>query len=166
MTPHLVLIGLPGSGKTTVGRLAAAQLALPFADCDSRIESETGLSIPALFAQRGEPFFRAEESRILRQLLAGETCVIATGGGAVVAEENRKLLKTAGLVVLLDRNIRDIAGRVGNRERPLLRRYSLEQLAAQRRAWYLDCAGAVVRDGTAEELAAQIAGMWRRTCNS
>ena len=163
MTRHLVLIGLPGSGKTTVGRLTAARLALPFADCDSRIEAETGLSIPALFAPRGGTYFRMEESRILRQLLVGPACVIATGGGVVVAEKNRKMLKAASFVVFLDRDIRDISGCVGNRERPLLRRYSLEQLAAQRRVWYLDCADAVVRGGTAEELAAQIAEIWRRT---
>lgn len=161
MTRHLVLIGLPGSGKTTVGRLAAERLALPFVDCDDLIQQAAGMTIPAIFTEKGEPWFRALESRVLRELLAGPVSVIATGGGAVVAEENRRLLKTAGLVVFLDRNIRDIAACVGNRERPLLRRYSLEQLAARRRVWYLDCSAAVVRDGTAAELAAQIAGIWR-----
>ena len=162
MTKHLVLIGLPGSGKTTVGRLTARRLALPFFDCDSRIEAETGAAIPTIFARRGEPFFRTEESRILAELLAGPVSVIATGGGVVETEENRRSLKSAGLVVLLDRDIRDIAACVGNRGRPLLKRYSLEQLAARRRGWYLDCADAVVRDGTAEELAAEIAGIWRK----
>ena len=161
MTRHLVLIGLPGSGKTTVGRLAAERLALPFVDCDDLIQQAAGMTIPAIFMEKGEPWFRALESRVLRELLAEPVSVIATGGGAVVAEENRRLLKTAGLVVFLDRDIRDIAACVGNRERPLLRRYSLEQLAARRRVWYLDCADAVVRDGTAAELAAQIAGIWR-----
>lgn len=120
------------------------------------------MTIPAIFAERGEPYFRAVESRILAALCGGPAQVIATGGGAVVAEENRKLLKKQQTVVFLDRKIGDIARCVGNRERPLLRQYTLEELARQRRAWYLDCAGAVVSDGTAEELAAEIAGIWRK----
>ena len=88
--------------------------------------------------------------------------VIATGGGAVVAEENRKLLSNSGFVVFLDRDIRDIALCVGNRERPLLRTHTLAQLAEQRRSWYLDCADAAVHDGTAEQLTEQIAELWRK----
>lgn len=95
MTRHLILIGLPGSGKTTVGRLAAERLGLPFADCDTLIQRETGMTIPAIFAERGEPYFRAVESRILAALCGGPAQVIATGGGAVVAEENRRLLKSS-----------------------------------------------------------------------
>ena len=70
---HLILIGLPGSGKTTVGRLAAERLGLPFSDCDTLIEVETGLRIPAIFAQQGESGFRAVESRILAALLREDT---------------------------------------------------------------------------------------------
>ena len=162
MKEHPILIGLPGSGKTTVGGLLAERLGLPFADCDDLIQQAAGMTIPAIFAEKGEPWFRALESRLLAELCAGPRQVIATGGGAVVAEENRKLLRNSGFVVFLDRDIHDIALCVGNRERPLLKRYSLEQLAARRRGWYLDCADAVVRDGTAEELAAEIAGIWRR----
>ena len=87
--------------------------------------------------------------------------VIATGGGVVESAENRRLLRESGVVVLLDRDIRQIAGCVGNRERPLLKQYTLEQLARRRRDWYLDCADAAISSGTVEQLAAQAAEIWR-----
>lgn len=161
MSGRLLLIGLPGSGKTTVGRLAARRLGLPFFDCDACVEEAERLTIPAIFAQKGEPYFREAERRVLWELCDGTECVIATGGGAVVEEENRKLLKRSGLVVFLDRNIDEISACVGERERPVLKRRTLEELSRLRRKWYLECADAAVREGTAEELAAQIAGLWR-----
>lgn len=161
MNDTLLLIGLPGSGKTTVGGYIADRLGLPFTDCDTAIQQAEGMRIPAIFAEKGEPYFRAAEHRILAKLYKSRGQVIATGGGVVVAEENRKMLRSSGFVVFLDRDIQDIAACVGNRERPLLRRYTLEELAEQRRGWYLECADAVVCRGTAEELAEQIIQLWR-----
>ena len=145
-----------------MGRLVGGPVGLALSDWEEFIQQAAGKTIPAIFAEKGEPWFRALESRLLAELCAGPRQVIATGGGAVVAEGNRKLLKSSGFVVFLDRDIRDIDLRVGNRERPLLRTHTLAQLAAQRRSWYLDCADAAVGDGTAEQLAEQIAELWRK----
>ena len=87
MTRHLILIGLPGSGKTTVGRLAAERLGLPFADCDTLIQRETGMTIPAIFAERGEPYFRAVESRILAALGKREPDIYGRGTYAELCRE-------------------------------------------------------------------------------
>lgn len=163
MKKHLILIGLPGSGKTTVGRLTAQRLALPFADCDTLMEAETEMAIPTIFAEKGEAYFRATERRILAALCATPTQVIATGGGAVMAEENRNVIKSSGVVVFLDRSIADIIPCVGNRERPLLKVHTLEELAAQRRDWYLECAHTVISSGTPEQLAEAAAEIWRNT---
>ena len=162
MRKNLILIGLHGSGKTTVGRLTAARLGLAFADCDTLIETAEGMTVPAILDRRGAPCFRAAESRIVADLCGGSGRVIATGGGAVVEEKNRIIIKKSGFVVFLDRDIGDIAGCVGNRERPVLRKCTLEELAAQRRAWYLACADAVVDGRTAEELAEKITEIWRK----
>lgn len=161
MKRHLILVGLPGSGKTTVGRLVAAQLGLPFADCDALVEKMADMTIPQIFTQQGEAWFRSLEHQALLALCGGERQVIATGGGTIVEEDNRKLIRENGFVVFLDRNIDDIEANVENVERPLLKTHSLRELAEQRRAWYLACADAVVCGGTAEELAWKIAG-WEK----
>ena len=162
MRKNLILIGLPGSGKTTVGRLIAARLDLPFADCDTLMETAEGMTIPTIFDRKGEPYFRAAESRILADLCGGSGRVIATGGGAVVEEINRETIKRSGFVVFLDRNIGDIAGCVGNRHRGGPGMCRREARAARRRAWYLACADAVVDGKTAEELAEKITELWRK----
>lgn len=162
MKRHLILVGLPGSGKTTVGHLLAQRLGLPFADCDALVEKLAGMTIPQIFAQQGEAQFRRLEHQALLALCGDERQVIATGGGTVVGEKNQRLIKENGFVVFLDRDIEDIEEDVGNTERPLLKTHSLRELAEQRRAWYLACADAVVRGGTAEELAEKIAGWERR----
>lgn len=101
MGEHLILIGYRGTGKTTVGRLLAARLGRPFADADERVEAAAGCPIADLFARGGEAEFRAREAAALAELCAGPPAVIATGGGAVLRESNRALLRASGFVAWL-----------------------------------------------------------------
>jgi len=120
MPPALVLVGPPGSGKSTVGALLAARLGSTFRDTDADVESMAGTSIADLFVEQGEPAFRTLERDAVAAALAEHTGVLALGGGAVLDQATRELL-AGRLVVFLDVGIADAARRVGlNRDRPLL----------------------------------------------
>jgi shikimate kinase len=99
----IYLIGMPGSGKTTLGKQIARSLTMPFLDLDHEIENSEGRSIPTMFAESGEDYFRQKESEILRNLIAGsESFVLATGGGAPCFFNNMDLLNATGLSIFLD----------------------------------------------------------------
>jgi shikimate kinase len=100
----IFLIGLRGSGKTTVGRILAERLTLPFRDADTELETRTGRSIRDIFAADGETAFRDLEEQTLVELIAGGPAVIATGGGAVLRETNRVRIKAAGKTIWLTAN--------------------------------------------------------------
>ncbi len=119
---HAALVGMMGAGKTAVGRALAALLDLPFVDCDSRISAAEGRSIPEIFGDVGEAGFRRLESEMLSALLAENApTVIATGGGVVLAEQNRSLLRSRAVVCWLAAKPSSLAARVGaGRGRPLL----------------------------------------------
>ncbi|MFC0213170.1 shikimate kinase [Paenibacillus chartarius] len=118
---NVVLVGFMGTGKSTVGTLAAARLGWSFVDSDAWIVQKSGMSIPELFAERGEAEFRRLETEAIRELLSGKGCVLATGGGAVLSAENRELMKEGGLVVALTASKEAIIERVqGDTNRPLL----------------------------------------------
>ncbi|HET7770058.1 MAG TPA: shikimate kinase [Chloroflexota bacterium] len=129
---HVVLVGLSGSGKSTIGRLLADRLGRPFVDTDDLIVQRAGMPIPQLFAERGEPQFRALEREAVAAALDGPAAVIATGGGAPVDENNRRVLWDGNLVVWLDAPVGALARRVGSAGdgRPLLAGGAAERLAA------------------------------------
>lgn len=159
----LILIGLPASGKTTVGRQLARRLDMPFFDCDEAIEAAAGCSVSDIFARYGESYFRQLEHRTLETLCRKEGCVIATGGGAVLREDNRLLLQRSGTVFWLDRPLADIMSTDFQTGRPLLTagRKALERLAAERRALYAACAHYRIAEPLLELAISQIEEIWK-----
>lgn len=138
---HIVLIGPMGAGKSTLGAALAARLGLPFEDLDAHIVRDAGQSITAIFASEGEAGFRLREARALGAALAQPAAVIATGGGVILAADNRAALRRHGLVVYLriDPTIQ-LQRLQGDASRPLLqaadRAQRLAQLQAQREPLY------------------------------
>lgn len=119
--PNLVLIGFMGTGKTTVGKKAAKELAMEFVDTDKEIEKVTGLTVSEIFAKYGEVRFRSEEQAAVRRLTQGGNRVIATGGGVVLNPENMELLRASGIVISLIAAPEVIYERVRRKKtRPLL----------------------------------------------
>src|ERR1700741_3090152 len=137
----IVLVGLMGAGKTTVGRRLAQRLGLPFVDADAEIEEAAGMTITDIFDRFGEAHFRDGERRVIARLIDGTPKVIATGGGAFMQEETRTLILERALAIWLDADIPVLAQRVGRRDtRPLLRGKDpetvLTELAAVRNPIY------------------------------
>lgn len=137
----VVLVGLMGVGKSTVGRRLAARLRLPFVDADTEIEQAAGLTIAEIFDRYGEAHFRDGERRVIARLIDGTPKVVATGGGAFINDETRALILARATAVWLDADIDTLVERTGRRNnRPLLRdrdpRQVLAELAAQRNPIY------------------------------
>jgi shikimate kinase len=150
---NIFLVGLMGAGKTSVGRLLAKRLGKAFYDCDQEIERATGVKIPVIFEIEGEAGFRARESRMLAELASRRDIVLATGGGAVLSADNRKLLAGNGVVVYLRAVVADLWQRTRHdRNRPLLKtaepRAKLEQLFAERDPLYRSVADIIVDTGS------------------
>jgi shikimate kinase len=118
----LVLVGLMGSGKSTIGRRLASRLHLPFADSDHEIEEAAGLSITEIFDKYGEAEFRDGERRVISRLIDGTPKVIATGGGAFMNDETRQLILDRATAIWLDADVDVLVERVARRagSRPLL----------------------------------------------
>jgi len=121
LSGNLILVGMMGSGKTTMGRALARHLGKAFADSDEEIQKRTGVTIPHIFDIEGEAGFRQRETIALRDLLERENLVLATGGGAVLKEQNRALLQENGIVIYLKANVHDLWQRTRHdQNRPLL----------------------------------------------
>jgi shikimate kinase len=149
---NIFLVGLMGAGKTSVGRLLARRYNKEFYDCDHEIERRTGVKISVVFDIEGEEGFRARETAVLRDLAGRPNIVLATGGGAVLREENRRLLTEHGVVIYLRASLDDLWQRTRHdRNRPLLQtgdpRARLEQLFAQRDLLYREVATLIVDTG-------------------
>jgi len=118
----IVLVGMMGAGKSSIGRRLAQRLDIPFVDADSEIEIAAGMSIEDIFATRGEPEFRAGEARVIARLLEGGTQVIATGGGAFMNADTRAAIKVKGVSVWLKADFDVLMRRIKRRnDRPLLK---------------------------------------------
>jgi shikimate kinase len=142
---NIYFIGLMGAGKTTIGKLLAKHLGKVFYDTDHEIEKRTGVKIPVIFELEGEAGFRKRETAVIEELTKLDNIVMATGGGAVIAQENRKLLQASGTVIYLRANVNELWHRTRNdKHRPLLQnvdiRAKLEQLYAERNPLYTQTA--------------------------
>ncbi|MBN9261404.1 MAG: shikimate kinase, partial [Hyphomicrobium sp.] len=121
-TRSIVMVGLMGCGKSSIGRRLAAALGLPFVDADDEIERAALKTIPEIFADHGEAYFRDGERRVIKRLLDNGPQVLATGGGAFMNEETRAAIKAAGISVWLRADLDVLMRRVAKRDnRPLLR---------------------------------------------
>lgn len=146
---NVFLIGPMGSGKTAVGRHLAKQLGLEFHDSDAEIEQRTGADIPLIFEKEGEPGFRERERQVIDQLTALSGIVLSTGGGAILAPDNRERLAARGFVVYLETSVAQQVERVrSTQHRPLLNGVDpagkLGELMAHREPLYRGTADLVV----------------------
>ena len=149
---NIFLVGLMGAGKTSVGKVLARRLGKAFYDCDHEIERATGVKVPVIFDIEGEAGFRARESRTLADLVTRPDIVLATGGGAVIAADNRKLLAENGTVIYLRASPEDLWGRTRHdKNRPLLKTADplarLKELYEERDPLYRAVADIVVDTG-------------------
>lgn len=155
---NIVLVGMPGSGKTTVGQALAALSGKPFVDLDEEITRAAGKPIPQIFAEGGEEAFRALEHQVLTKVCAGSGQVIATGGGSILWSENRAAMRRTGRVYLIRRRVEELP----TDGRPLSQRGKLEEMARVRGPLYSAAADfSVANEVSPEETAAEI---WRDFC--
>lgn len=149
---NLYLVGMPGAGKSTVGKALARKLDLPFLDADHEIFKHTGVAISTIFELEGEAGFRHREAQVIRELSSRQGILLATGGGAILKMENRDLLKRTGTVVYLHASLDHLWQRTRHdRRRPLLQsgnpREALRGLLDIRDSLYRQTADVIVETG-------------------
>lgn len=150
-TENIVLIGMPGCGKSLLGRALAEKLGKPFVDADQEIIRQAGKSIPDIFAQEGENGFRRRETEVLRRLGSQSGQVIATGGGCVTREENKPLLRQNGKLIWVRRPVSVLP----TQGRPLSQRGNLEEMARERMPLYAELADHIIDNTGTPEAALQ-----------
>ncbi|MBR2216318.1 MAG: shikimate kinase [Selenomonadaceae bacterium] len=144
---NVVLIGFMGTGKTSTGRMLATKLGAAFFDLDQRIEEKYAMSIPEMFQQYGEAYFRQREREMVQEVAGRRNAVISTGGGTVIDPRNIELLRQGGILICLTADVEVILARTGNRgQRPVLdandrgeeegRREAIKKLLKERRKFY------------------------------
>jgi shikimate kinase len=149
---NLILVGMMGSGKTTMGRTLARHLVKVFVDSDEEIINRTGVTVPHIFDVEGEAGFRLRETAAIRELVGRDNMVLATGGGAVLEEQNRAMLQQNGIVIYLKASVHDLWQRTRHdRNRPLLQtgnpHAKLTELFQQRDPLYRQVSDIVVQSG-------------------
>jgi shikimate kinase len=150
---NIFLVGMMGAGKTTVGKALARRLGREFVDCDREIVERTGVPVATIFEIEGETGFRQRESCVLADLALRTDCVIATGGGAVLSADNRRLMRESGTVIYLNASVDHLHERTRrDASRPLLasgdRHATIARLVEQRDPLYRDAAHIIVESGT------------------
>lgn len=147
LTRHIFLIGMPGSGKSSLGKRVAGAMRIPYVDTDGRIVDGVGCTVPELFERYGEDAFRSAETNVLIQLTREEPSLVSTGGGMVLRDVNRQIMRNHGVIVLIDRPLEQIMSDIRLERRPLLARKGLgevERLYNERIDKYRAAADAVL----------------------
>lgn len=168
---NIFLVGMPGAGKTTVGRQLARRLQRNFIDADHEIEARTGVRIPLIFDIEGELGFRDREAKVIAEFATRKDLVVATGGGAVLRPENRAAMRQGGTVIYLNATPELLYERTKlDPNRPLLQvedpRRKLDELFAQRDPLYRDVADIVVNSlgGSIGQLVRQVEKQLQKQC--
>jgi shikimate kinase len=158
----IVLVGMMGAGKSSIGRRLAGELGLPFVDADGEIEAAAGMTIPEIFETHGEPYFRSGEARVIARLLEGGPQVLASGGGAFINPQTRALIRARGVSVWLKADLDVLMRRIRRRsDRPLLKtddpERTLQRLIEERYPIYAEADVTVYsRDVSHEAIVADI----------
>ena len=147
---HIFIIGMPGCGKSSLGKRVAGTLRLPYYDTDQLISAAAGCSVTDIFAQYGEAAFRNAETNVLIQLTREQPGIVSTGGGMVMRDVNRAIMRNHGVIILIDRPLQDILSDIKLDRRPMLAEKGLsevERLYHERIDAYRAAADAVLDNG-------------------